>query len=280
MVAGEAGIGKTRTLREFAVAARERGAVILWGSSFEGDWHPPYGPWVEALGDLIRSLDPGRLRQALGRGGPVMARLVPELDATLGECPQVAALSPGSSARPAGRHGHVLLPGAPRGPRVVVRTGRRGSRHPACARRPRGQDQRGHPHLRPAPRAAAGLAAGRRAVRAARGDPPAAGAGPSRDGGGPGRVLLAPPDRDRAANRAHRRGTLSGLPEVLHVTRLADQVACCGHARRRLTVCQWRTRNPRRRAAMRWCQVVTCVREMTIGIAWSSCCGLPRVMAG
>jgi DNA-binding CsgD family transcriptional regulator len=94
MVAGEAGIGKTQTLREFSATARERGAVTLWGSSFEGDWHPPYGPWVEALGDLVRSLEPERLRQALGRGAPVMARLLPGLDAALGEVAQVAELSP------------------------------------------------------------------------------------------------------------------------------------------------------------------------------------------
>jgi AAA ATPase domain len=51
MVAGDAGIGKTRMLREFTATARARGALTLWGSSFEGDWHPPYGPWVEALGE-------------------------------------------------------------------------------------------------------------------------------------------------------------------------------------------------------------------------------------
>jgi DNA-binding CsgD family transcriptional regulator len=94
MVAGEAGIGKTQMLREFVAAARPRGAVTLWGSSFEGDWHPPYGPWVEALGELVRSLDPTRLRQSLGRGAPVMARLLPGLGSTLGDVPPVAALSP------------------------------------------------------------------------------------------------------------------------------------------------------------------------------------------
>jgi len=60
MVAGEAGIGKTRTLGEFAAAARARGALTLWGSSFEGDWHPPYGPWVEALGEVLRLISAGR----------------------------------------------------------------------------------------------------------------------------------------------------------------------------------------------------------------------------
>jgi predicted ATPase len=94
LVAGDPGIGKTRTLAEFALAARAGGALTLWGSSFEGDWHPPYGPWVEALGEVVRSLDPPRLRQDLGRGAPVLARLLPELGSTLGVVPAVVSLSP------------------------------------------------------------------------------------------------------------------------------------------------------------------------------------------
>ena len=94
LVAGEAGIGKTRMLGEFALTARERGALTLWGSSFEGDWHPPYGPWLEVLEDAVRSLDADRLREALGRGAPVLARLLPELGPALGDLPEVASLSP------------------------------------------------------------------------------------------------------------------------------------------------------------------------------------------
>jgi predicted ATPase len=94
LVAGDPGIGKTRTLAEFVATARVRGALALWGSSFEGDWHPPYGPWVEALGGAVRSLDPAALRQDLGRGAPVLARLLPELAATLGEVPAVVSLGP------------------------------------------------------------------------------------------------------------------------------------------------------------------------------------------
>jgi AAA ATPase-like protein len=37
LVAGDPGIGKTRTLGEFVATARVRGALALWGSSFEGD---------------------------------------------------------------------------------------------------------------------------------------------------------------------------------------------------------------------------------------------------
>jgi DNA-binding CsgD family transcriptional regulator len=94
LVAGDPGIGKTRTLAEFAAAARARGALTPWGSSFEGDWHPPYGPWVEALGDVVRSLDPPRLRRDLGAGAPVLARLLPELAAALGDVPAPAPLGP------------------------------------------------------------------------------------------------------------------------------------------------------------------------------------------
>jgi predicted ATPase len=94
LVAGDPGIGKTRTLGEFVATAQVRGALALWGSSFEGDWHPPYGPWVEALDGAVRSLDPAALRQDLGRGAPVLARLLPALGATLGEVPAVASLSP------------------------------------------------------------------------------------------------------------------------------------------------------------------------------------------
>jgi transcriptional regulator with XRE-family HTH domain len=49
MLAGEAGIGKTRLAREFAHAAQAEGTIVLWGGCFEGDWQPPYGPWVEAI---------------------------------------------------------------------------------------------------------------------------------------------------------------------------------------------------------------------------------------
>jgi DNA-binding CsgD family transcriptional regulator len=94
LVAGDPGIGKTRTLGEFAAAARARGARTAWGSSFEGDWHPPYGPWVEALGDVVRSLDPASLRRDLGAGAPALARLLPELATTLGDVPAPAPLGP------------------------------------------------------------------------------------------------------------------------------------------------------------------------------------------
>ena len=46
MLAGEAGIGKTRTAQELAVQAAGEGAVVLWGRCPEEAGAPPYWPWV------------------------------------------------------------------------------------------------------------------------------------------------------------------------------------------------------------------------------------------
>ena len=94
MLAGEAGIGKTWIAREVARQAAGRGAIVLWGSSLEGDWQPPYGPWVEALGDCVRSCEVDGLRQALGPGAPALARIVPEIRAILPNAPSAPPLSP------------------------------------------------------------------------------------------------------------------------------------------------------------------------------------------
>ena len=51
MVVGEAGIGTTRLLQEFATYARLRGAQVLWGAAYEGEATLPYGPFAEALRD-------------------------------------------------------------------------------------------------------------------------------------------------------------------------------------------------------------------------------------
>ena len=94
MLAGEAGIGKTSTAREFAAFVRERGLVVLWGSCFEGDWSPPYGPWVEALGEYAQSRDPERLQRELGPSAPPLVQLIPQARAMLPDTPLAAPLPP------------------------------------------------------------------------------------------------------------------------------------------------------------------------------------------
>jgi DNA-binding CsgD family transcriptional regulator len=93
-LSGEAGIGKTRVARELAAEAAERGAIVLWGSCYEGEWQPPYGPWVEALGALVRSVEPARLRRELGAGAAPLTPLLPAVRAALPDTPAPAPLGP------------------------------------------------------------------------------------------------------------------------------------------------------------------------------------------
>src|SRR5262249_52861466 len=75
MLAGEPGIGKTRTASEFAAHARSRGAGVLWGRCYETEGAPPYWPWLEALRSYLGGRDVARLGVSPG----VLAELLPEL---------------------------------------------------------------------------------------------------------------------------------------------------------------------------------------------------------
>ncbi|HYO41830.1 MAG TPA: AAA family ATPase [Candidatus Limnocylindrales bacterium] len=90
LVAGEAGVGKTRLLAELMAIAEARGATVLVGGCLVlGDGALPYAPLAEALRALTRTLPPDELEAILGAARPELARLVPGLgahaiDATLG----------------------------------------------------------------------------------------------------------------------------------------------------------------------------------------------------
>lgn len=53
LVAGEAGIGKTRLVSEFLAWARAEGADVLKGAAFEASGRLPYGPVVDALRERV-----------------------------------------------------------------------------------------------------------------------------------------------------------------------------------------------------------------------------------
>jgi DNA-binding CsgD family transcriptional regulator len=96
LVAGEAGVGKTRLVTEFAELARAEGAEILQGGCILlGEGALPYAPVVEAFRGLIRRTSPDALDALLGPGRAELARLVPDL----GPVPEEAAsgLSIGSA---------------------------------------------------------------------------------------------------------------------------------------------------------------------------------------
>jgi DNA-binding winged helix-turn-helix (wHTH) protein/tetratricopeptide (TPR) repeat protein len=81
LLAGEPGIGKTRTAEELARKAAERGAQVLVGRCFEGEGAPAFWPWVQVLRELAATTPPARLRAALGSDAGALAQLAPELGA-------------------------------------------------------------------------------------------------------------------------------------------------------------------------------------------------------
>jgi len=93
-VLGEAGIGKTRLLRELAASARRHGALVLFGRCLEGAWVPPYQAFVEAITGYAAQAGATRLRADLGSAAGPLAQLVPGLREVLPDVPTAASLKP------------------------------------------------------------------------------------------------------------------------------------------------------------------------------------------
>jgi DNA-binding CsgD family transcriptional regulator len=93
LVAGEAGAGKSRLVREFAREAAKGGALILYGAC-DSMVRRPYRPFVEVLEQLVRDSEPAILRTELGPEGGELGRLLPELPASLGVLPPPIAGDP------------------------------------------------------------------------------------------------------------------------------------------------------------------------------------------
>jgi len=98
MVVGDAGIGKTRLLQEFATYARLRGAQVLWGAAYEGEAKLPYGPVAEALRDYVSRTSVETLRQAVTEGSLVLAPLAPEVKVKLPDLPEPPPVAPEAEA--------------------------------------------------------------------------------------------------------------------------------------------------------------------------------------
>jgi predicted ATPase/DNA-binding CsgD family transcriptional regulator len=83
LVAGEPGIGKTRTALEVAARAADRGAQVFWGRCHEEEGAPPYWPWVQVLRAASAARSPDELRWDLEAGASDFAEIVPEIHALL-----------------------------------------------------------------------------------------------------------------------------------------------------------------------------------------------------
>jgi tetratricopeptide (TPR) repeat protein len=84
-VQGEAGVGKTRLMRELAVFVREEGVVVLTGRA--GEEKIPYEPWVELLREYVAQTPGEVLRRMLGSSSSEVARLLPDIAAKIGTIP-------------------------------------------------------------------------------------------------------------------------------------------------------------------------------------------------
>ena len=62
MLAGEPGIGKTRTAQELASRAESLGAQVIWGWCYDQEGAPPYWPWVQTVRAYISVTEPDQLR--------------------------------------------------------------------------------------------------------------------------------------------------------------------------------------------------------------------------
>ena len=92
LIAGEAGVGKTRFVHEIAAQALAGGAQVLEGGCLQvGAEGLPFGPIVEALRGLAQMVPPAELEGLLGTGRGDIARFVPQL------------AEPGEGLAPAGR---------------------------------------------------------------------------------------------------------------------------------------------------------------------------------
>jgi DNA-binding CsgD family transcriptional regulator len=79
MLAGEPGIGKTRTAQVLADHASLHQAAVLWGRCHEEAGAPPYWPWVQIIRTVLRNAEAEALLRGLGADAGDMADIVPEI---------------------------------------------------------------------------------------------------------------------------------------------------------------------------------------------------------
>jgi predicted ATPase/KaiC/GvpD/RAD55 family RecA-like ATPase len=94
---GEAGIGKTRLVRELGAYARSRGVQVLYGrcpALFRMDGVPPYILWKEIIKEYLEASTPEQLSRVIGYYPAEVAKLVPELSQKLRVIPQSFPISP------------------------------------------------------------------------------------------------------------------------------------------------------------------------------------------
>lgn len=79
LLAGDAGIGKTRLAEAVAEEAAEKGDTVLWGSAWDAGGAPAYWPWTQLIRELLDARPAEELTDDLGSGAPYVAQIAPEI---------------------------------------------------------------------------------------------------------------------------------------------------------------------------------------------------------
>ncbi len=125
LVEGAAGVGKSRLAAEMLATAERDGGRVALGHALDIEEGPPFGPWADALRQLVRGTPAPPAAAAWPED---LARLCPAVEAAWGRHPGPVATEPTLGAR-------EPLRGRRRGPRLGVQ-------HDARARRAGGRAPR------------------------------------------------------------------------------------------------------------------------------------------
>jgi len=80
LLGGDAGVGKTRLIEEFASGVAREGSTVLSGTCLQlGAAQFPYGAFVQALRPIPGQLHPGEALKLRRARGPELAKIIPEL---------------------------------------------------------------------------------------------------------------------------------------------------------------------------------------------------------
>src|SRR5690242_8156369 len=77
LLAGEAGIGKSRLAAAMIERLRGEGVRVLRGRGWDLEGSPSYWPWIDALGSYLDEAGPGAVGALLRDLDPALARLFP-----------------------------------------------------------------------------------------------------------------------------------------------------------------------------------------------------------
>jgi DNA-binding CsgD family transcriptional regulator len=99
LMAGEAGVGKSRLLDELRQRAVGQGFVVLQGHCFEQDVSFPYSLWINALRDRFAWSEPSDIGKLLGPLASEFVKFLPELALILPGVAPTPALDPESEKR-------------------------------------------------------------------------------------------------------------------------------------------------------------------------------------